>query len=73
MKRWRNSRAWRLAYKELVATDELVPGPEMAALLEQFAQEVFQKRFEDLRYEEVSKLRDMLLSKKDEQPVYEIE
>jgi hypothetical protein len=57
----------------VAASDEMQPGPEMAQLLEQFSQEVYQKRLDELKYEELAALRDMLVTKRDEQPVYEID
>jgi hypothetical protein len=52
--------------------DEMEPGPEMRQLLEMFAKEVYQKGLEDLKYEELAALRDMLVEKQDKTPVHEI-
>lgn len=48
---------------------DMEPGPELAAMLEQFAQDVFQKRMDELTYDEVVKLRDMLVTPADSKPV----
>ncbi len=54
------------------ADDSMQPGPELRRLLELFAQEVYQKGIDELKYEELATLRDMLVQKQEKPPVYEI-
>jgi hypothetical protein len=52
--------------------DAMEPGPELRKLLELFAQEVYQKGVDELQYDELKALRDMLVEKQDNIPVHEI-